>query len=134
MRARELWGARGRHPKEEGTTTTREKQETQGATEPTEEADGTHTADYQTHTHHPQGGSREGHREGKERSIEGAGSEGRKGRLELKREHRKRKQSLEQTTPPKLQKERDETNQPGTGHPPTQSPQGHSRDPAVGRD
>ena len=131
VRDREHWGARGRHTKEEGTNTTREKQETQGATKPTEGADGTHTpADYQTHTHHPRGGSREGHREGEERSTEGAGTEGHEGRLELERQHRKRKQKLEQPTPPKLQKESDETNRPGAGHPPTQSPLGHSTDPA----
>ena len=131
VRDREHWGARGRHTKEEGTNTTREKQETQGTTKPTEGAGGTHTpVDHQTHTHHPRGGSREGRREGKERSIEGAGSEGREGRLELKREHRKRKQRLEQPTPPELQKERDETNRPGTEHPPTHSPLGHSADPA----
>ena len=135
VRDREHWGAKEIHTEEEGTNTTREKQETQGTTEPTDGADGTHTHAYhQTHTHHPRRGSGDRRREGKERSIGGVRNEGRKGRLDLVRKNRKRKQRGEQPTPPKLQRERDETIGPRTGHSPTQSPSGHSWDPAIKRD
>ena len=123
VRDREHWGTVEVHTEEGRTNTTRKKQEDHETTEHTDGADETHThVCHQTHTHHPRRGSGDRCSEGKEGSMEGVRNEGHKGRLESIRKNRKRKQSREQPTPPKLHRERDETTGPGTGHAPTQSP------------
>ena len=129
MRVREHWGKVEEYGREKETTITRKKHEDQRTTKHTPRADATHThKSPQVHPHHPPQGPEDRRSEGKGEHRDGVRKEGHKGRLEPVRRSRKRKQSPEQTTPPKLRTEWDEMTGPGTGHPPTQSPKGNSGD------